>query len=126
MAGAISVPLASRAAVVFIGYDEAMAHRIVGGADVLLAPARLGPASKLEEPLDAPSGRTMPKDQGLRALIPAGNCAGLPALSLPCGFAEGLPVAIQLVGRPFSENLLLALGAQFQSRTDWHKRRPKG
>ncbi len=93
--------------------------------DILVAPARLGPASKISEPLDASTKRPMPKDPGLRALIPAGNAAGLPALCLPCGFADGLPVAIQLVGRPFSENVMLALGKEFQSRTDWHRRRPK-
>jgi aspartyl-tRNA(Asn)/glutamyl-tRNA(Gln) amidotransferase subunit A len=58
-------------------------------------------------------------------LIPAGNLAGLPALCLPCGFTpDGLPLAIQLVGRPFAENTLLSLGAWFQARTDWHRRRP--
>ena len=50
--------------------------------------------------------------------------AGLPALVLPCGFAENMPVAFQVVGVPFSENTLLAIGREFQSRTDWHKRRP--
>lgn len=93
--------------------------------DVLLAPARPGPASKVSEPLDAPSGRTLPKDRGMRALVPASNAAGLPALFLPCGFADGLPVGIQLVGRPFSENLLLSLGVAFQARTNWHRQRPK-
>ena len=58
------------------------------------------------------------------ALIPAGNLAGLPALSLPCGFANGMPMGLQLVGSPFSENMLLAIGKTFQDRTDWHKRRP--
>jgi aspartyl-tRNA(Asn)/glutamyl-tRNA(Gln) amidotransferase subunit A len=62
----------------------------------------------------------------MNALIPAGNLAGLPALVLPCGFAQNLPVALQLVGPPFSENVLLAVGREFQQRTDWHKRRPPG
>jgi aspartyl-tRNA(Asn)/glutamyl-tRNA(Gln) amidotransferase subunit A len=66
----------------------------------------------------------MPTAPGLTALIPAGNLAGLPALSLPCGFADGMPIAIQLVGRPFTENTLLAIGRDFQARTDWHRRRP--
>ena len=73
----------------------------------------------------APPESTAPKDLGLSALIPAGNLAGIPALSLPCGFADGLPVAIQLVGPPFSENVLLAMGKEFQTRTDWHRKRPK-
>jgi aspartyl-tRNA(Asn)/glutamyl-tRNA(Gln) amidotransferase subunit A len=58
------------------------------------------------------------------ALIPAGNLAGLPALSLPCGLADGTPIAIQLVGRPFSENVLPKIGREFQTQIDFHKRRP--
>jgi aspartyl-tRNA(Asn)/glutamyl-tRNA(Gln) amidotransferase subunit A len=60
----------------------------------------------------------------MRDLIPAGNLAGLPALSLPCGFAAGMPLGLQLVGPAFSENTTLALGNYFQNNTDWHKRRP--
>ncbi len=93
--------------------------------DVLLAPSRFGPAPKITQPLDRPdTDRPMPTAPGLSALIPAGNLAGLPALSLPCGFADGMPIAIQLVGRPFTENTLLAIGRDFQARTDWHRRRP--
>ena len=93
--------------------------------DVLLAPSRLAAAPKITQPLDRPaSDRPTPQDPGLTALIPAGNLAGLPALSLPCGFADGMPIAIQLVGRPFTENTLLAIGKAFQERTDWHRRKP--
>ena len=60
----------------------------------------------------------------MQGIIQAGNLAGLPALVLPCGFADNLPVAIQVVGAPFAENLLLAVGREFQTRTDWHKKRP--
>jgi len=98
---------------------------LFGDFDVLLAPSRTGIAPKIDQPLDRPaSDRPMPKDHGMAALIPAGNLAGLPALSLPCGFADGMPIAIQLVGRPFSENTLISIGKAFQERTDWHKRRP--
>ena len=96
-------------------------------ADVLVAPARFGVAPKITEALDRRgSGRPTPKDRGMSPLIGAGNLAGLPALCLPCGFADDLPVAIQLVGPPFSENTLLNIGREFQARTDWHRRRPKG
>jgi aspartyl-tRNA(Asn)/glutamyl-tRNA(Gln) amidotransferase subunit A len=101
-------------------------RRLFADVDILLAPSRMGPAPKADEPLDhRPPESTAPKDLGLSALIPAGNLAGIPALSLPCGFAGGLPVAIQLAGPPFSENVLLAMGKEFQTRTDWHRKRPK-
>src|ERR1039457_1275825 len=100
--------------------------KLFGDVDVLLTPGRLGLAPKIDEPLDHHPDRARPKDAGLTALIPAGNLAGMPALSLPCGFVGNLPVALQLAGSPFTENTLLAIGKQFQSRTDWHNRKPPG
>jgi aspartyl-tRNA(Asn)/glutamyl-tRNA(Gln) amidotransferase subunit A len=94
---------------------------LFGELDILLAPSRFGPASKISEPINRPT----PTGPGLSALTAAGNLAGLPALSLPCGFADAMPVAIQLVGPAFSENMLLAMGKEFQTRTDWHRKRPK-
>jgi aspartyl-tRNA(Asn)/glutamyl-tRNA(Gln) amidotransferase subunit A len=94
--------------------------------DVLIAPARYGVASKIVEPLDGPDPIPVPApaSPGMRRLIQAGNLAGIPALSIPCGFSGNLPVALQLAGPAFTENTLLALGREFQNRTDWHKRRP--
>lgn len=90
--------------------------------DVYLAPSRLAPANPADQPFDRTRGG------GRTWTIPVGNLAGLPALSLPCGFvpAEGgdLPVGVQLMTRRFGENRILALGVEFQRRTDWHKRRP--
>ena len=98
--------------------------KLFGSVDVLLAPGRPGIASKIDQPLDRGAGAAPPKDPGFRAIIQMGNLAGLPALVLPCGFAENMPVALQVVGVPFSENTLLAIGREFQKRTDWHKRHP--
>ncbi len=104
-------------------------RNIFADIDLLIAPSRATVASPVSEPLDGPRPGGPPPagtpQRGLQGLIPAGNLAGLPALSLPCGFADGLPLAIQLVGRPFSENMLLAIGRQYQSVTDWHRRTPK-
>jgi aspartyl-tRNA(Asn)/glutamyl-tRNA(Gln) amidotransferase subunit A len=106
-----------------------------GGLDAVVSPARTGIAPKADQPLSPPPsaassatrGPTPPAaPSGLGAITPAGNLAGLPALILPCGFADNMPIAIQLVGPPWSENTLLAIGEEFQTRTDWHKRKPAG
>jgi aspartyl-tRNA(Asn)/glutamyl-tRNA(Gln) amidotransferase subunit A len=94
--------------------------------DVLISPSRLAPATRLDEPVNRTQDRPAPSQRGFSDLSAAGNLAGLPALSLPCGFAGGLPVSIQLVARPFSESILLTIGREFQNRTGWHKRRPPG
>ncbi len=101
-------------------------QKMFSQVDLFLAPSRLGVAPKVSDPLDrnATPSRTLPKTSGFTALIPAANLCGMPALSLPCGFAGNLPVAVQVVGLPFSENTLVAVGKEYQSRTDWHKRHP--
>jgi len=54
------------------------------------------------------------------------NVAGLPALSLPCGFdSQGLPVGLQLIGNYFTEDKLLSVGHQFQQITSFHLKKPK-
>jgi aspartyl-tRNA(Asn)/glutamyl-tRNA(Gln) amidotransferase subunit A len=52
------------------------------------------------------------------------NLAGLPGLSIPCGFAGALPVGLQLIGPHFSEGLLLNAAHRYQLETDWHRRVP--
>ena len=99
-------------------------RELLTGIDAILAPSRYTVASKLADPLDAAGSRPPPKPPGFRNLIPASNLAGLPALSLPCGFVDNLPVAVQFVSRPFTENLILSIGKEFQKVTDWHRRRP--
>ncbi|MEY2632380.1 MAG: hypothetical protein RIR00_1034 [Pseudomonadota bacterium] len=55
------------------------------------------------------------------------NLAGLPGMSLPCGFdAQGLPVGLQLIGNYFDEARLLRVAHGYQQATDWHRRRPDG
>ena len=54
------------------------------------------------------------------------NLAGLPGMSIPAGFANGLPVGVQLIGNYFSEARLLNVAHQYQQATDWHTRMPEG
>ena len=53
------------------------------------------------------------------------NLAGLPGLSLPCGFTQsGLPIGLQLIGKPFDESTLLSAAYAFEQATPWHARAP--
>ncbi len=54
------------------------------------------------------------------------NLAGLPGMSVPCGFAGGLPVGLQLIGNYFAEAQLLNVAHKYQQATDWHQQRPAG
>ncbi len=53
------------------------------------------------------------------------NIAGLPAISIPVGFANGLPVGMQIIGKPFDEETILRVAFAYEQATDWHKRKPK-
>jgi aspartyl-tRNA(Asn)/glutamyl-tRNA(Gln) amidotransferase subunit A len=53
------------------------------------------------------------------------NLVGHPAMSVPCGFGRsGLPIGMQVVGRPFDESMVLRVGASYERATEWHRRRP--
>ncbi len=52
------------------------------------------------------------------------NMAGLPALSLPCGFSEGLPVGMQVIGKPFDEEMVFRISYAYEQASDWHKKSP--
>ncbi|MFC1986187.1 Asp-tRNA(Asn)/Glu-tRNA(Gln) amidotransferase subunit GatA [Chloroflexota bacterium] len=53
------------------------------------------------------------------------NIAGVPAISIPAGFADGLPIGMQIIGKPFSEETILKIAHAYQQATDWHKRKPE-
>ena len=54
------------------------------------------------------------------------NLAGLPGMSLPCGFTtSGLPIGLQLIGRPWDEEMVFDVARFYERSTDWHTRRPK-
>jgi aspartyl-tRNA(Asn)/glutamyl-tRNA(Gln) amidotransferase subunit A len=55
--------------------------------------------------------------------VPA-NLAGIPGVSIPCGFASGLPIGLQILGKHFDEATILRVAHAYQTATDWHKRHP--
>ena len=61
-----------------------------------------------------------------RSNMPPFNITGMPALALPCGFSSsGLPLSLQLAGRPFEEATVLRVGHAYEQATPWHTRRPR-
>jgi aspartyl-tRNA(Asn)/glutamyl-tRNA(Gln) amidotransferase subunit A len=52
------------------------------------------------------------------------NIAGLPAISIPAGFADGLPIGMQIIGKPFGEETILKIAYAYEQATEWHKQRP--
>jgi len=89
--------------------------------DALVSPTR----ATVAYPIGPDFDKVYPGISGGPAVIPAGNLAGQPALSVPNGFGEkGLPTAFQFTGRAFSDETLVALGTAYQARTGWHRKRP--
>ena len=92
-----------------------------GQVDVIAGPTAPTPAFALGEKTDDPITMYLNDIYTIGA-----NLAGNPGISLPCGFAEKLPVGLQLVGPHFAEEKLLNVAHQYQLLTDWHKACPGG
>ncbi len=90
-----------------------------GEADVILTPVSPSTAFKREALIEDPISMYQQDIYTTPASL-----AGLPALSLPCGVSDQMPVGMQFIGPHFGESLLLTLGREYQSETDWHARHP--
>ncbi len=96
-------------------------ERAFESCDLLVGPTAPGPAWPLGERLDDPLQMYLSD-----VFTVTVNLAGLPALSLPCGFVgSGLPVGLQLIGRPLDEETVLRVGDAYQRHTDWHEAAPE-
>jgi len=92
--------------------------------DLMLAPTTMRPAAKIGEEQVAVEGVTLSPGAAFASLTMPWNIAGLPAISIPCGFSsEGLPIGVQLVGGPFQEATVLRAARAYEAATDWHTRR---
>ncbi|MBW4656203.1 MAG: Asp-tRNA(Asn)/Glu-tRNA(Gln) amidotransferase subunit GatA [Kaiparowitsia implicata GSE-PSE-MK54-09C] len=88
--------------------------------DVLVSPTSPTTAFRAGEKTDDPLGMYL-----LDLMTIPVNLAGLPAISLPCGFdAQGLPIGLQLIGNVLREDLLLSVAHAYEQATEWHKRKP--
>ncbi|OJW04423.1 MAG: hypothetical protein BGO39_11230 [Chloroflexi bacterium 54-19] len=92
--------------------------------DVLMLPTVVGPAPQADEPSFKMGEVELPVTALLRYTCPF-NATGLPALAVPCGFENGLPLSMQLVGKPFDEATLLRVGYNYEQATPWHHRHPQ-
>jgi aspartyl-tRNA(Asn)/glutamyl-tRNA(Gln) amidotransferase subunit A len=88
--------------------------------DVIACPTAPTPAFRIGEKIDDPLTMYLSDIFTISA-----NMAGIPALSVPCGFSgQGLPIGLQLMGKHFNEETLLRAAHAFEQATDFHKRRP--
>ena len=93
--------------------------RAFESVDLILGPASPSAAFGIGEKNDDPVSMYL---NDLYTI--AANLAGIPGISLPCGFSNDLPVGLQLLGRAFEESLLLNAAHKFQLETDWHRKMP--
>jgi aspartyl-tRNA(Asn)/glutamyl-tRNA(Gln) amidotransferase subunit A len=89
--------------------------------DLLIGPTTPTPAFAIGAKIDDPVTMYLNDIYTIGA-----NLAGLPGMSLPCGFIEGLPMGLQLIGPHFSEAKLLNAAHRFQQVTEWHRHSPRG
>jgi aspartyl-tRNA(Asn)/glutamyl-tRNA(Gln) amidotransferase subunit A len=94
-------------------------RRAFGKVDVLMGPTAPTPAFPIGSKTDDPILMYLNDIYTIGA-----NLAGLPAVSVPCGLVDGLPVGLQIIGPHFAEERLLAAAHAWQGATDWHRRLP--
>jgi aspartyl-tRNA(Asn)/glutamyl-tRNA(Gln) amidotransferase subunit A len=104
---------------------RAFIEGVLGDVDVLLTPTIPEPAPLLSAVTAGPTDEVVRRMTRFTRFTRPFNTLGLPALSVPCGFsALGLPVALQIVGRPFDEATVLRLGHAYERAAGWVERQP--
>ena len=93
-------------------------HAVLTGVDLIATPTATSTAPSFATVFD-------PDFPFARSNMAPFNMTGLPTLALPCGFGpNGLPISLQLSGRPFDEATVLRAGHAYEQATEWHRRRP--
>ena len=89
--------------------------------DCIITPTAPTPAFKIGEKTDDPLSMYLSDIYTISV-----NLAGIPAISVPCGFTKnGLPVGLQIMAKPFAEDLLFRAAYTYEQNTEWHKQKPK-
>ncbi|MDH3647297.1 MAG: Asp-tRNA(Asn)/Glu-tRNA(Gln) amidotransferase subunit GatA [Gammaproteobacteria bacterium] len=96
-------------------------RNVFAEVDVVMGPTTPTPAFGIGDKTDDPITMYLNDIYTIAA-----NLAGLPAISIPCGFADELPVGLQIIAGHFAEARLLAIAHSYQRETDWHRRAPAG
>jgi aspartyl/glutamyl-tRNA(Asn/Gln) amidotransferase, A subunit len=95
-------------------FDKALSK-----VDVLMAPTMPNPAFKIGEKIEDPLTLYL-SDVNTCPI----NLAGVPSISIPCGFTDDLPIGLQVMGKPFDEPAVLRAAYTFEQNTDYHTKRP--
>ena len=102
-------------------------HDALARRDLLLCPTSPRPAPTIEQhraPI-ASKAEAAGRFFGRRSYTTPASLAGVPALAVPCGFSTtGLPLSVQIIGRPYDDATVLCAGHAYERATDWHLRRP--
>ncbi len=96
-------------------------ERAFADVDVIIAPTMPYPAFKLGEKIDDPVSLFLADVD----TVPI-NLAGVPSISVPCGFSGGLPIGMQIIGKHFDEASIIRAAYTFEQNTDFHTCRPEG
>ena len=105
-------------------FDRA-ARRLLDDVDLLAGPTEPVTAPPLLQQQVLAGEQEMGTVAALTQYTRPYNINGFPAISVPCGFSnEGLPIGLQLAGRPFDEETVLRAAHAYEQSTDWHTRRP--
>jgi aspartyl-tRNA(Asn)/glutamyl-tRNA(Gln) amidotransferase subunit A len=100
-------------------------QEVMAGVDVLVSPTNAIPAPRIDESMITVRGREVWVMSLMPSLTIPHNLTGNPALTVPCGVASnGLPLGLQIVGRPFEETTVLRTGHAYERATEWHRRHP--
>jgi len=96
-------------------------EKAFANVDVLIAPTMPYPAFKIGEKIDDPISLFLADVD----TVPV-NLAGVPSISVPCGFSNGLPIGMQVIGKHFDEAAILRTAYTFEENTDFHTKQPEG